>query len=178
MKKELFGYTAQGEAVERIWLEGEGVRCGVLTYGVALAALEVPDREGRPTDVVLGFDTVEDYQKQDKYIGALIGRYANRIGGSRFRLGNETYPLYANDGPNHLHGGKVGFDKKIWQVQELPDGISLSLHSPHMEEGYPGELDVTVSYTLQPGQLTIHYQARTDRETVCNLTNHSYFNLG
>ncbi len=178
MKKELFGYTAAREAVERIWLEGEGIRCAVLTYGGALAALEVPDREGRPTDVVLGFDTVEDYQKQDKYIGALIGRYANRIGGSRFRLGNETYPLYANDGPNHLHGGKVGFDKKIWQAQELPDGISLSPHSPHMEEGYPGELDVTVSYTLQPGQLTIHYQARTDRETVCNLTNHSYFNLG
>ncbi len=177
MKRELFGQTAAGEAVERIWLESGRLRAAILTYGGALAALEVPDKSGRPTDVVLGFDTLEDYEHQDKYIGALVGRYANRIGGSRFVLGGKEYRLYANDGKNHLHGGQRGFDKKVWQAREIPGGVALSLHSPHLEEGYPGALDVTVCYTLEEDVLSIGYEARSDRETFCNLTNHSYFNL-
>lgn len=173
-----FGVTASGEAMQQIILRDGAFSCGILTYGAALRFLTVPDSQGRPVDVVLGFDSIDDYQKQDKYVGALIGRHANRIGGSSFTLDGQTYPLLANDGANHLHGGGVGFDKQIWNVESVSDRqVMLSLVSPHMQEGYPGTLSVLVTYTLLNGALSIQYTARTDRMTVCNLTNHSYFNL-
>ena len=130
-------------------------------------------------DVVLGFDTLEDYMAQDKYIGALVGRYANRIGGAKFTLNGVEYALAANDGANSLHGGNVGFDKQVWTVEEFDGGssVTLSLVSPDMQEGYPGTLSVRVTYTLSDGRLAIDYWAKTDKDTVCNLTNHSYFNL-
>ena len=173
-----FGVTARGEAVDEIILRDGAYACGILTYGGAVRFLTVPDRNGDPVDVVLGFDTLEDYQKQDKFLGALVGRHANRIGGSAFTLDGVTYPVLANDGANHLHGGGVGFDKQVWKVESLSgQQVMLSLVSPDMQEGYPGELCTLVTYTLQDGALSIQYSARTDKKTICNLTNHSYFNL-
>lgn len=178
MRREPFGTMPDGKVVERITLDSGKARCSIVTYGGALATLEVPDRDGKRTDIVLGFNTLEDYRRQDKYIGALIGRYGNRIGGSRFALNGTEYPLYANEGRNHLHGGKEGFDKKLWAAAEIPDGVRLTLVSPHMEEGFPGTLKVEVDYKLVESTLTIQYRATSDADTVCNLTNHAYFNLG
>lgn len=178
MKKKLFGRLPDGTLVDQYTLSDGKIECDVLTYGGALRSLRVPGRDGQIVDVLLGFDSLEDYQAQDKYIGALIGRYANRIGGARFTLNGKEYPLEANDGPNHLHGGKVGFDKQVWTVDVVSgDTITLSLVSPDGQEGYPGNLRVQVTYTLQEGTLKIKYFAKTDQDTLCNLTNHAYFNL-
>ena len=174
----LFGHMSDGRAVEEIVLASGPLSCRILTYGGALRSLPVPDRTGRPVDVVLGFDSLEDYQVQDKYLGALIGRYANRIGGSRFSLEGAEYPLRANDGPNHLHGGPQGFDKQLWTIQALSDdSVTLALTSPDGQEGYPGELKVLVTYTLRDRALELSYRAESSRTTLCNLTNHAYFNL-
>ena len=176
--RRLFGLLPDGRAVEELTLRSGALSCSILTYGGAVRTLTVPDRAGRPVDVVLGFDRLEDYLAQDGYLGALVGRYANRIGGSRFTLNGVEYPLAANDGPNHLHGGLIGFDKQIWTVETLGgSSVVLSLLSPHGQEGYPGTLAVQVTYTLTNGGLTIDYLARCDQDTICNLTNHSYFNL-
>ena len=177
-KNRIFGHMPDGTAVEEIALSGGGLSCGVITYGGALRTLTVPDRAGRPVDVVLGLDTLEDYRAQDKFLGALVGRYANRIGGSRFTLEGRTYPLPANDGANHLHGGPEGFDKKVWTIREQTDSsVTLSLLSPDGEAGYPGELAVTAVYALRDGALEISYRAEATETTPCNLTNHAYFNL-
>ena len=176
--RKSFGTMPDGTTVEDLTLRDGGCTCGLLTYGGAVRTLTVPGRDG-PVDVALGFDSLEDYRKQDKFLGALVGRYANRIGGARFTLEGRTYPLAANDnGVNHLHGGLVGFDKKVWAVEALGENtVTLSLTSPDGEEGYPGTLNVKVTYTLKDGALEIAYEAVTDRTTVCNLTNHTYFNL-
>ena len=174
-----FGKTSRGESVSLITLRSGDLACGILTYGGAVAFLDVPNRDGAPVDVVLGFDTIEDYEKQDKYIGALIGRFANRIAKGRFSLNGQDYQLACNDGNNHLHGGVRGFDKRVWQVERVVNGeLVLVLHSPDGEEGYPGDLDVRVTYTLKDNALAIHYEARSSKDTLCNLTNHTYFNLG
>lgn len=176
--KAAFGLMPDGTPVEELTLADGPMTCKVLTYGGALRALSVPDRAGRPTDVLLGFDTLEDYIAQDKYLGALVGRYANRIGGSRFTLEGQEYLLRSNDGPNHLHGGLSGFDKKIWQVRaQSANSLTLSLFSPDGEEGYPGDLEIAVTYTLQESALEIAYRAESSKTTLCNLTNHAYFNL-
>lgn len=173
-----FGTMPDGTPVEEITLRSGQLSCSVLTYGGALRTLTVPDRAGEPVDVVLGFDRLEDYRAQDKYLGALIGRYANRIGDSRFSLGGREYPLRANDGKNHLHGGPLGFDKQVWTVEACTeDALTLTLSSPDGQEGYPGNLQVRVTYTLTGDALTLDYQAACDRDTLCNLTNHAYFNL-
>lgn len=167
-----------GKAAEEVTLRAGELSCSILTYGGAVRTLRVPDQNGRPTDVVLGFDSLEDYIRQDKYIGALIGRYANRIGGASFPLNGVEYPLRANDGPNHLHGGPMGFDKQLWTVEALTENtLVLTLTSPDGQEGYPGKLDIKVTYTLTECGLEIDYEAKSDRDTLCNLTNHSYFNL-
>jgi aldose 1-epimerase len=174
-----FGRMPDGTPVERMVLQAGELSCAVLTYGGAIQSLWVPDRTGRPVDVVLGFDRLEDYLAQDKCIGALVGRYANRIGGSYFTLNGVGYPLYANDGANHLHGGKIGFNKRVWTVEALSDcAVTLSLVSPDGDEGYPGTLSVQVTYRLSENGLAVEYEAVSDRDTLCNLTNHSYFNLG
>ena len=173
-----FGAMPDGTEVEAVSLKKGALSCRILTYGGAIQSLVVPDREGKPVDVALGFDTLEDYRRQDKFIGALIGRFGNRIGGASFPLDGAEYPLAANDGVNHLHGGTVGFDKQVWTVEEQrEDMLVLSLESPDGQEGYPGNLSVRVTYTLTETGLSIDYWARSDRDTLCNLTNHAYFNL-
>ena len=172
--KEDFGVTQKGEAVERWWLENaNGTKAAVLTYGATLQSLLFAG-----TDVVLGFADMAGYAAQDAYVGAVIGRYANRIGKGRFLLHEKVYDLYINNGPNHLHGGKEGFDKKIWRAEEQADGLHLFYTSPDGEENYPGTLDVEVCYALNDEDvLEIRYRAVTDKDTVLNLTNHAYFNL-
>ncbi|HMQ33231.1 MAG TPA: aldose epimerase family protein [Chloroflexaceae bacterium] len=159
-----------------------GVEAEILTFGGTLRALRAPGRDGRTADIVLGFDDLGPYLGPHPYFGSLVGRYANRIKAGRFSLGGATYSLAVNNGPNHLHGGPGGFHHVHWQAQplEAPDGPSLTLaySSPDGEEGYPGQLSVVVSYTLtDTNDLRIDYEARADRETVLNLTNHAYFNL-
>lgn len=176
--RTVFGHMPDGTAVECVELKRGALSCQILTYGGAVRSLTVPDREGRGVDVVLGFDSLEAYREQDKYMGALVGRYANRIGGSRFVLNGREYPLAANNGVNHLHGGLVGFDKQVWTVEEVTqDRLVLSLVSPDGQEGYPGSLSVRVTYQLTETALAIEYWAQSDQDTICNLTNHTYFNL-
>lgn len=173
-----FGRMPDGTQVDQITLKNGDMACRIITYGGAVRSLTVPDRDGAPVDVALGFDTLEAYRTQDKYMGAIVGRYANRIGGAKFTLNGIEYPLYANDGPNSLHGGRAGFDKKVWTVERLAaDSVTLSLVSPDGEEGYPGTLRVEATYTLRDGELLLWYQARCDKDTPCSLTNHTYFNL-
>ncbi len=178
MKKTLFGTMPDGAAVERYTLAAGELECEVLTYGGALRAIRVPGRDGRIADVLLGFDRLEDYLSHDKFLGALVGRYANRIGGASFELNGVRYPLAANDGVNHLHGGPGGYFSRLWTAEEAgEDFLTLALDSPDGDEGYPGRLTVRVTYRLEESGLTIDYRARSDRDTLCNLTNHAYFNL-
>ena len=174
-----FGVLPDGTPVEEYTLRAGALSCGVITFGGSLRTLRVPDRAGRPVDVLLGFDSLEAYRTHGKSLGALVGRYANRIGGARFPLNGQTYALAANDhGVNHLHGGLLGFNKRVWTVEDASDSaLTLSLFSPDGDEGYPGNLTVRVTYTLTEEGLTIAYWARCDQDTVCNLTNHAYFNL-
>ena len=173
-----FGNTTAGERVELLTLNNGALSCQIITFGATLHTLCVPDREGNPVDVVLGYDTLEEYQTQDGYLGAVVGRYANRIAKGRFTLHDQTYTLAVNNGPNHIHGGIVGFSYKVWEVEELTAARAvLTLDSPDGEEGYPGHLRVKVTYQLEEDGLSIRYQAQSDKDTPCNLTNHAYFNL-
>ena len=176
--RRIFGYTPGGAEVEELTLRDGALACQILTYGGAVRSLVVPGRDGNPVDVALGFGALEDYMSQDKYMGAVVGRYANRIGGARFTLNGMEYRLAANDGPNSLHGGRAGFDKQVWSVSELSKNrVTLSLDSPGGQEGYPGPLTVRVTYTLARGALSIGYWAGHTGDTVFNPSNHTYFNL-
>ncbi|MGW0459503.1 aldose epimerase family protein [Streptomyces tendae] len=176
---ELFGTLSDGTPVHRWTLERAGVRVRVLSYGGIVQSVEVPARDGHPADVVLGFADLDGYVAHpEPYFGALVGRYANRIAGGRFPLDGRTYALAPNEGPNTLHGGSRGFDKRVWDVSAVEEGVRLSRVSPHGEEGFPGRLEMSVTYTLDgSGALRIVYEAVTDAPTVLNPTNHSYFNL-
>jgi aldose 1-epimerase len=159
-----------------------GMEARITNYGGIVMSLLVPDRSGRLADVVLGYDAVADYAKASPYFGCLIGRYGNRIAKARFSLDGQEYRLAANNGPNSLHGGVKGFDKVLWDAKpvssELGPALDLRYRSKHLEEGFPGNLDVTARYTLtNDGSLRIDFEATTDRRTIVNLTHHSYFNL-
>lgn len=179
-----FGRLPDGRPVDLYTLANtNGMEARVMSYGGTLVSLHVPGRDGRPADVVLGFDRLEPYLGGHPYFGALIGRYANRIAGGRFELDGQAYQLSRNEGPNHLHGGDIGFDRVLWDAAPAESGDSpqlvLSYRSLDGEEGYPGNLDVTVTYTLSPrNELRLDYLATTDRATVLNLTHHAYFDLG
>jgi len=181
--KKLFG-VLNGERIYAYTLENEtAVSAVVLNYGATLAKLFAPDRNGEISDVIGGFDSIDSYTKATSYQGAVVGRCGNRIANGKFTLDGVDYVLACNNGKNHLHGGSVGFDKKIWNAKEIDDAsepkLILSLVSPDGEEGYPGTLNVTVTYTLTAiGAVRISYEATTDKRTIINLTNHSYFNLG
>jgi aldose 1-epimerase len=177
-----FGKTKDGTPVDLFTLTNGGVTAKVMTYGGIVTELLVPDREGKPGDVVLGFDSLDGYLAGHPYFGAVVGRVANRIAKGKFALAGKVYALAVNNGPNSLHGGIKGFDKVVWKAESTmgPDGPSLRLTylSPDGEEGYPGNLDVTVTYTVTRDQaLRIDYKATADKATPLNLTNHSYFNL-
>ncbi|MEV5876038.1 aldose epimerase family protein [Streptomyces sp. NPDC052101] len=176
---ELFGTLPDGSEVHRWTLERAGTRVEVLTYGGIVRSVRVPDREGRTADVVLGFAGLDGYLAHpEPYFGALVGRYANRIAHARFPLDGAVHALEPNSGPNSLHGGGRGFDKRVWEAEPVADGVRLSRVSPHGEEGFPGRLEVAATYTLDAsGALRIAYEAVTDAPTVINLTQHSYFNL-
>jgi aldose 1-epimerase len=183
IKKQVFGQRAEGRSSYLYTMTSAGgMQVSITDYGATLVSLVVPDRNGKPADVVLGYDTVEDYIAGKYYFGCIVGRYANRIAGGGFRLNGTEYRLAANDGDNHLHGGRRGFDKMAWQVQQFEDsgdiGLRLAFLSPDGEEGYPGNLACTVIYTLTAANaLRIDYHATTDKPTIVNLTNHAYFNL-
>ncbi|MBN1505588.1 MAG: galactose mutarotase [Sedimentisphaerales bacterium] len=182
--QESFGQTAEGREVTLYTLtSSKGLRARVTDFGAALVSLHVPDRNGNLDDVVLGFDSLDGYVAQSAYIGVTVGRYGNRIGKGRFVLDGVEYKLAVNNGPNHLHGGVKGFDKVVWDTQEAVAAedaawVKMTYLSKDGEEGYPGNLTGTVSYTLtNADELRISYQGRTDKKTVVNLTNHSYWNL-
>jgi len=183
IEKTEFGATAAGERIAQFTLEGgPGIVAKLIEYGATLTSLEAPDRNGRVGPVVLGFDAMEPYLDCGAYLGATVGRFANRIAGGRFALKGDTYHLTRNEGGHHLHGGGRGFDKALWRGEpiEAGDEVGVRFHycSPDGEEGYPGELDVSVSYRLDgSGGLRIDYRATTDRATPVNLAHHSYFNL-
>jgi aldose 1-epimerase len=178
-----FGKTASGEPVSLFVLtNANGMRVEIMTYGATVRSIQVPDRSGKIDDVVLGFDTLDGYLGPEPYFGAVVGRYGNRIANAKFKLDGKEYELAKNDGPNTLHGGKQGFDKRVWQVKDSGGGdnthVTLTYLSKDGEEGYPGSLNTVVTYTLTPdNSLRIDYGATTDKPTVLNLTNHSYFNF-
>jgi aldose 1-epimerase len=180
--RDTFG-TVDGVPIEIYTLSRPGgLTARIMTYGGTLVSLHVPDREGRPADVVLGFDTLTPYVADHPYFGALIGRFGNRIARGRFEVGGASFAVACNDPPNHLHGGRRGFDKVVWEATPGPDSdepeLGLTCLSENGDEGYPGNLDVVVSYRLTADNaLQIDYRATTDRDTVVNLTNHSSFNL-
>lgn len=174
-----YGTTRDGRAVEQFGLSNaNGMEVTLISYGGILTSIRVPDRQGRFANVALGFDNLAQYEAGHPYFGAITGRYANRIAGGRFTLDGVEYELYKQDGLSSLHGGAVGFDKRIWNARTIDDGVEFSYLSPDGEEGYPGALAVSVRYLLDADNaLRIDYAAVTDAPTVLNLTNHSYFNL-
>lgn len=146
-------------------------------FGASIISIKTPDRHGKIVDVVLGYDDIEKYKRQTKYIGATVGRCCNRIKNGLIEIDGTKYQLNCNDSKNHLHGGDIGFDKKIWNSKEIENGVELNYISEDGEENYPGQLKVKVTYTLKDNSLIINYKATTNKTTVCNLTNHTYFNL-
>jgi aldose 1-epimerase len=178
-----YGKLADGTQVDMITLTNpNGIEVDVISYGGIITRLITPDAKGKLGDIVLGFDNLDDYVSSSPYFGALIGRYGNRIASGRFALDGVTYQLDTNDGVNHLHGGVQGFDKKVWGMEPFVTatsaGIVLTLTSPDGDQGYPGKLDVEVRYELtDDNQLDMRFKANTDKATVVNLTQHTYFNL-
>jgi aldose 1-epimerase len=178
-----FGKLQNGETVEAITLaNSHGVKAKILAFGATLQSLIVPDRNGHPADVVLGFDDLGGYVHQTAHFGASVGRYANRIANGQFTLDGKTYQLAKNDGPNALHGGVMGFEKHLWKINSVKSGpvasVSMTYVSPDGDEGYPGTLTTTATYSLnEKNELILEYRATTDKPTIVNLTNHSYFNL-
>ncbi|HET6855545.1 MAG TPA: aldose epimerase family protein [Streptomyces sp.] len=179
MTAERFGTLDDGTAVHRWTLERGGTVVRVLTYGGIVQSVEVPDRDGRTAPVAVGFDSLAGYLgSPGPYFGALVGRYANRIAGGAFTLDGRGYELARNQGGNALHGGEQGFDKRVWTARAVPDGVRLSRVSPDGEEGFPGRLEMSATYSLDAdGALRIEYRAVTDAPTVLNPTNHTYWNL-
>jgi aldose 1-epimerase len=183
IRKRPFGRTANGEEVDLYLLKNKNnVEIGIMNYGGIIVSLKVPDRQGELADVVLGYDDFASYERDKWHLGAIIGRYANRIAHGKFTLNGRDYTLARNNGQNHLHGGVKGFEKVMWHARDMSaaqdDRLTLEYVSADGEEGYPGELAVHVAYSLSDeNELKIEYAATAGKDTVVNLTNHSYFNL-
>jgi aldose 1-epimerase len=183
VKRSEFGRLPDGRGVDLYTLaNAHGVEVRVMTYGAIITVVRTPDRAGHIEDIVLGFDSLAGYLHEHPYFGALVGRYANRIAHGQFTLDGKTYHLAVNNGPNSLHGGLRGFDKVLWSAEPFHNGtgagVALHYTSPDGEEGYPGTLDVHVTYTLNDhDELVVQYEATTDKPTIVNLTQHSYWNL-
>lgn len=182
ISKAPFG-TVDGKAVDLYTLKNnKGAIAKIMTYGGIVQSLQIPDKDGKLVDVTLGYDNLDSYVSNSPYFGALVGRYGNRIGAGKFTLNGTTYTLATNNGVNHLHGGIKGFDKQVWKALPLKRdngaALQLSYRSVDGEEGYPGNLDVVAVYTLTDNnELKVSFTAKTDKDTVVNLTHHSYFNL-
>lgn len=183
LTKKIFGKTSDGKNVFLFQLKNKNsMEVGIINYGAAVVSIKVPDKNGQIEDIALGYDSLENYIKGSNFFGAVCGRYANRISGAKFSIADSKYKLNANEGGNQLHGGINGFDKKFWDAEELISedecAVRFSYESKDGEEGYPGNLDIEVTYSLtQKNEFVIKYKARTDKATHVNLTNHSYFNL-
>jgi aldose 1-epimerase len=182
IEKRSFGTLPDGTAIDLYTLTNRnGVNAQIINYGAIIVSLKTPDRRGQMADIVLGYDDLSGYTGDTFYMGCVVGRYANRIAKGKFKLGGVEYTLARNNNGNHLHGGLRGFDKVVWQARELKGkdpAVQLNYLSKDGEEGYPGNLNVTITYTLTSAdELRIDYAATTDKETIVNLTNHSYFNL-
>lgn len=183
LQKQAYGKTPEGKSVEEYTLTNiNGMEVRIITLGGIITSIRVPDRKGEMANVVLGCASLEDYLTKSPYFGCITGRFANRIANATFRLNGTEYKLATNDGQHSLHGGAKGFDKQIWQAKEIKTenevGLELTYTSPDGEEGYPGNLATTVTYRLDNANaLHIDYKATTDKPTIVNLTNHSYFNL-
>ncbi len=188
IKKEIFGQCPKGEkAFLYTLVNPNGITVKITNYGAIITSIEMADNKGKKENVVLGFKSMDEYLSKDylagyPYFGAVCGRYCNRIAGGKLTVEGMNYQLFINNGPNHLHGGQTGFDKILWTAKtiEMPDfvGLELKYRSVHLEENYPGNLDISILYKLtHKNELQIEYKAVTDRTTVVNLTNHTYFNL-
>lgn len=181
IKTSSYGQTADGKQVTLVTaVNSNGMGMEVMDYGATLVAVTVPDRAGRLRDVVLGYDDVADYMRHGGYLGATIGRNGNRIGKSVVTIGGKDYSLDKNEGENNLHGGFHGFDRRIWNMEldEANLSVTFQLHSPNGDQGFPGNVDVKVTYTLtEDNAIQIQYEGTTDADTILNMTNHSYFNL-
>lgn len=179
-KKELFGTTKSGREIYRYWLENsKGMRAGIINYGAILVNLFVPDKDGNSADVVLGYDTLEPYFDNGCFFGAVIGPNANRVGNASFELEGQKYQLQVNDGDNNLHSHmEQGYHKKVWDVSEKDDGIVFSLEDEDGSMGFPGNKKMQVTYSLtEDNELKIQYAGESDKNTIINMTNHTYFNL-
>ncbi|VXB88478.1 aldose epimerase family protein [Maribacter litoralis] len=184
IERSSYGVTENDEKIDVFKLYNlKGIQVSIITYGGRITAVETPDKNGNKENVVLGFKNLEQYEKPNPYFGALVGRYGNRIAKGKFTLNNIEYQLAKNNGENSLHGGLVGFDKVVWKVEKIEENetsvvLKLSYLSKDMEEGFPGNLKTTVTYTLNyDNSLDVLYEATTDKTTILNLTQHSYFNL-
>ena len=184
VEKTAYGKLPDGRQVDLYTLtNANGLRAKLISFGAILAGLELPDRDGKLADVTLGHDTLDEWRKDAAYMGATVGRYGNRIAKGQFSLDGKTYKLATNNGPNHLHGGKVGFNKVLWDAEEVRSGnavgVQFTYRSKDGEEGYPGKLTATAVYTLtNDNELRAEFAATTDKPTVVNLVHHSYWNLG
>jgi aldose 1-epimerase len=174
----VWGNLPDGAPVQIYTLKSAAVSLRVMSFGARVVSIETKDRSGKMGDVVLGYSNLADYVKDNKtYFGVVAGRYANRIAGGKFTLDGKSYQIPVNDGPNALHGGPIGFDRKNWTAKEIPNGVEFTLISPDGDEGFPGTLTAHVRYVLADNTVKIEYSATTERPTVLNLTNHTYFNL-
>jgi aldose 1-epimerase len=181
--RQPFGTTPENQEADLFCLKSDsGMLVYITNYGGTITSLKVPDREGQLTDVVLGYKTLAEYVRNPRYLGCLVGRHANRLAQGRFTLNGESYQLAQNNGPNHLHGGLKGFDKQVWtaaiETSDSDARLILGYTSEDGDQGYPGKLEVNVTYSVSTAnELKIDYRATSDRDTIVNLTNHSYFNL-
>ncbi|MBS1800545.1 MAG: galactose mutarotase [Acidobacteria bacterium] len=179
VSKAVFGKMPDGTAVDVYTLKSDAVEARVTNFGARIVSVRTADKTGKVADVVLGYDSLAGYLADKKtYFGAVVGRYGNRIGGGKFSLDGKTYQLPLNNNGNSLHGGDVGFDQHVWAAKEVAGGVEMTLVSKDGDQGYPGTLTAHVRYTLHHNALRIDYSMSTDKDTVVNLTNHSYFNLG
>jgi aldose 1-epimerase len=178
VSKTVLGTMPDGKVVDLYTLKADGIEAGIMTYGARVVSIKTPDRNGKMANVVLGYSGLDGYlDDKTSYFGAIVGRYGNRIAHGKFSIGGHQYQVPTNDHANSLHGGTVGFDKLVWQGHAIADGVEMTLVSKDGDMGYPGTLTLHVKYTVSHGALRIDYSATTDKATVLNVTNHSYFNL-
>ena len=178
VKMSIWGHTKDGVAVPIYTLKSAQIEVRVMAYGAKLVSIRTPDSSGKMADVVLGYDSLDEYLNDNStHFGSIVGRYGNRIAGGKFSIDGKSYQIPINNGKNALHGGPMGFDRNVWDAKEVPNGVEFTLVSPDGDMGFPGKMTAKVKYTLAGSTLRLDYSATSDKPTVVNLTNHAYFNL-